>query len=96
MKVLIGVIDLHIPAAQSLKEKRSVVTSLVRRIDQLHGVGAAEVGHQESWQRTTIGVTVVGDSPAQVTRLMDKIERDVWSRPDVDVLDITTDWWEES
>ncbi len=95
MFVLIVSIELHIPAAQSLKEKRSVVSSVVRKLDRLEGVGVAEVGHQNTWQRAGLGVSVVGDSVTHLGEVADSIERYIWSRPEVDVLDITRHWWED-
>lgn len=94
MQVLVAEIDIHIPSARSLKEKRSVVTSIVRNLDQMHGVAASEVDHLEVWQRATIGAAVVGGEPGHVQTVMDRVDRYVWSRPEVEVLDIVTSWWE--
>lgn len=95
MHVLIARIDLHIPAARSLKAKRSVVLSLVRLIDQMHGVACAEVAHQDLWQRSVIGVSVVGGTVGQITNVMHAVERLIWSRTEVEVLDIHRSWWED-
>lgn len=94
MHVLVAEIELHVRSAQSLKEKRSVITSIVRNLDQLHGVAAAEVDHVELWQRAGLGVTAVGGSPSQVEALMDSVERYVWSRTEIDVVQFETSWWE--
>ncbi len=95
MHVLVATIELHVPAARSLKAKRSVVLSLVRLIDQMHGVACAEVDHQNLWQRAVLGVSAVGGTVGQVTNVMDAVERLVWSRAEVEVLDIHRSWWEE-
>ncbi len=95
MYVLVATIELHIPAARSLKAKRSVVSSLVTLIDQMRGAGCAEVDHQDLWQRSALGVTVVGGTVGQVTNVMDAVERLVWSRAEVEVLDIHRSWWED-
>ena len=95
MHVLVATIDLHLPAARSLKAKRSTILSLVRLVDQMHGVACAEVDHQDLWQRSSLGVSVVGGSVGQVTTVMDAVERLVWSRSEVDVLDIHRSWWED-
>jgi uncharacterized protein YlxP (DUF503 family) len=50
---------LEILAAQSLKEKRSVVKSLKDRLHDRFNVSAAETGHQDLWQRSEITVCVV-------------------------------------
>jgi len=94
MHVLVAEIELHVRSAQSLKEKRSVVTSIVRNLDQMHGVAAAEVDHLDLWQRSGLGVTVVAGSPGQAEDLMDAAERHVWSRTEIDVLRFDRSWWE--
>lgn len=94
MHVLVAEIDIHLPAAGSLKEKRSVVTSIVRNLDQMHGVAAAEVGHQDVWQRAALGTTVVGGEVGHVRSTMDAVERYVWSRTEIEVLEFRRSWWE--
>ncbi len=94
MFVLVAEIDVRVSSSQSLKEKRSVVTSMVRHIDQLHGVAAAEVGYLDDHQRSLIGSSTVGGTVAHVSGVVDSIERYVWSRPEIEVLDIHRSWWE--
>lgn len=95
MFVLVAEIDIHLPSAGSLKEKRSVVTSIVRNLDQMHGVAASEVDHLDVWQRSLIGAAVVGGEVSHVESVMDGIDRYVWSRPEIEVLEIRRSWWEE-
>ncbi len=95
MHVLVLRAELHLPAAQSLKDKRQVLSSIVRHLDQMSGVGAAEVDHQELWQRTAIGVTAVGNTASRVEQAMDGVERYVWSRTEIEVVDLARSWWEE-
>jgi uncharacterized protein YlxP (DUF503 family) len=95
MQVLVLRADLHIPAARSLKDKRSSVTPVVRHLDRLTGVGASEVGYQDKWQRTALGVSVIGGTVSVVERTMDDVERYLWSRPDVEVIELARSWWEE-
>ena len=84
--------ELHLPAARSLKAKRSIVQSIVRTLDGWTGIGAAEVDHQELWQRTTIAIAIVGGAVSYIEERADAVERHIWSRPDVEVLDITWSW----
>lgn len=95
MHVLTLRAEIHLPSASSLKAKRSVLLSMVRHLDQLPGVAAAEVDHHDVWQRAAIGVAVVGNSVGHVEQMMDSIERYVWSRTEIDVVDLTRSWWEE-
>lgn len=95
MHVLILRADLHLPASQSLKAKRSVVTPMLRHIDAQTGVAAAEVDYLDKWQRTVLGVSAVGGGVSHLEQTMDEVERYLWGRPDVEVLDITRSWWDE-
>ena len=95
MHVLILRADLHLPATQSLKAKRSVVTPMIRHIDQLSGVAAAEVDFADKWHRTALGISVVGNAIGHLEQVMDDIERYLWSRPDTEVLELARSWWDE-
>ena len=92
LHVLVASVELHIPTAASLKAKRSALVPVIRHIDRRSGVGAAEVGYNDKWQRARIGVSVVGASVTRLEEEMDAIERYLWSRPDVEVVDVTRTW----
>ena len=94
MYVLACRIELHLPVAQSLKEKRAVLRPMIERMRNKHGLAVAEVDHQEKWQRAVLGVAAVGPSVRQASELIDQAERLVWSRPDVDVLAAERQWLE--
>jgi uncharacterized protein YlxP (DUF503 family) len=47
---------LHLPESGSLKSKRRVVSSLVRRLRAEFGVAAAEVGELDRWQLAELAV----------------------------------------
>ena len=71
--------DILINGAFNLKEKRSYVKSLVGKIRNKFSVSVAEVDHQDLWQRTQIGVAVVGANSAIVNSVIDKITEFVYS-----------------
>jgi uncharacterized protein YlxP (DUF503 family) len=66
-------IELHIPDAGSLKEKRAVVRSLRERLVNRLKVSAAEVDHLDLWQRAVIGVAVVSGDRRTVDQIMSKV-----------------------
>jgi len=68
-------IELHIPAATSLKDKRSVVRGLKDRIRQRAQAAVAEVDHQDLWQRAALGVAVVSGESHQVDELLQTVRR---------------------
>jgi len=87
-------IELRIDAATSLKAKRTVVRHLVDTARQRYGVAAAEVGHQDLWQRSELGFAAVGSSARHVEDVLDNVERFVWSHPEVTVLSAGRHWVE--
>ena len=55
-------LEIHIPDARSLKDKRQVLRSLKDRLRGHFNVAVAELDHQDTWQRSLIGVvTLSGD-----------------------------------
>ena len=55
-------LEIHIPDAQSLKDKRQVLRSLKDRLRAHYNVAVAELEHQELWQRSRVGVvSISGD-----------------------------------
>ena len=60
----IGVLtlEINVPEAHSLKEKRHVVRGLKDRLRSRFNVSVAEIDGQDSWQRAVVAaVTVSGD-----------------------------------
>jgi uncharacterized protein YlxP (DUF503 family) len=65
MEMPIGLLtlEIHILDAQSLKDKRQVLRSLKDRLRAHFNVAVAELAHQETWQRSRVGVvSISGDS----------------------------------
>ncbi len=83
-------IELHVPAAQSLKDKRQVVRSLKQRIRDRVGAAVAEVDHHDLWQRTAIGLAVVAADGARVREQLADVRRLVDHTFEAQVLD-----WQE-
>ena len=68
-------LTLHIPGAQSLKEKRAVVRSLVERLRSRKQLSAAEVGLQDRLQAAEVGFAVVSGDASTARRLADEARR---------------------
>ncbi|MDP9070982.1 MAG: DUF503 domain-containing protein [Actinomycetota bacterium] len=79
-------VDLHIPTSHSLKEKRAVVKPILEGARRRFQVAAAEVEFQGKWQRTTLGFAAVGAESDHLTTVLQRVERFVWSFPEVEVL----------
>jgi uncharacterized protein YlxP (DUF503 family) len=64
-------LDVHIPEAHSLKDKRMVVRRLKDRLRSNFNVAVAEVEHQELWQRSQISVVTVGSDDSSVRQTLE-------------------------
>jgi uncharacterized protein YlxP (DUF503 family) len=73
-------IEILIYEANSLKEKRHVVKSLIERIKSKFNASVAEVGYNELWNRSMLGIAVVSNNKkmcdASITRIISFIDND--------------------
>ncbi len=88
-------VELHLPQSRSLKAKRAEVRPILDGVRAKYRISAAEVDHQDTWQRAALGFAVVSSSGTQVTEVLDEVERYVWSRPGIEVLDADRAWMED-
>jgi uncharacterized protein YlxP (DUF503 family) len=75
MVVGTGLIDLRISGCNSLKEKRSVLSRILRRTQNEFNVSIAEVGDNDQWKRARIGFAVVGNDKPYINAKVDHILR---------------------
>ncbi|MBT2491139.1 DUF503 domain-containing protein [Streptomyces sp. ISL-96] len=80
--------DLLLGDVRSLKEKRSVVRPLVAELQRKFAVSVAEVGDQDVYRRVRIGVAVVSGETGHLTDVLDRCERMVAARPEVELLSV--------
>ena len=64
-------VQLHVPEAQSLKDKRSAVKRLKAQMRGKFNVAVAEVGGQGTWQRAVIGISTVAQDAATVRKRLE-------------------------
>jgi uncharacterized protein len=79
--VTVGIctIEIFLPAARSLKDKRQVVKSLIQRMRNRHNVAVAEVDHQDLWQRSTIALAAVASSQKPIDAMFQAILNEIES-----------------
>ena len=66
-------VDMHVPRAQSLKDKRSVLRSLKDQLRARFNIAVAEVDPTEKWQRATVGISTVGEDRARVQGVLTQV-----------------------
>jgi uncharacterized protein YlxP (DUF503 family) len=87
-------VEVRLPMAHSLKEKRAVVKPILEGARHRFAVAGAEVGEHERWQRADLGFAAVGASEGHVAEILDRVERFVWSFPEIEVLEAQRHWLE--
>jgi uncharacterized protein YlxP (DUF503 family) len=68
-------VHLFFPESGSLKSKRAELNSVKAHLRQRMGATVAEVGHQDSWQRSTLAVALCGGSAGRCQDAADGICR---------------------
>ncbi len=91
--MVVGIVrvELHLPGAHSLKDKRQVVRSMKERIRERVHASVAEVEFQELWQRAALGIAVVATDGGQVREMLQSARHIVDQYLQAQVLD-----WQET
>jgi len=82
--------DLHLPYANSLKDKRHIVQSLKDRLKTRLNLSVAEVDFQDTWQRCRLAAAWVGIDAAARQKIQVEVDKIVSSRDDVNITNMQT------
>lgn len=85
-------VELAIPDAFSLKDKRRVIQSLKDRIAHAHNVSVAEVGALDEHRRSLLAFAMVGNETRYVESMLSKLVDLVRTVPQVSLIDYQTDF----
>jgi uncharacterized protein len=69
-------IDLHMPGARSLKDKRMLLRRVKDRLAKFN-VAVAEIEHHDLWQRARLGVVAIGTTDAHVDQELGAVVREI-------------------
>ncbi len=75
MPVSVINVEIHLPGARSLKEKRKIVKSLKDKIHSRLRVSIAETGFHDLHQRAEIGIAAVAPDGAHLSRITEQVRR---------------------
>ena len=85
-------VEVHYPGAQSLKEKRFALQSVLDRVRRRFNVSAAEVEHQDMWQKSVLAVTNVNTSRAGADGVLASVVNLLEGEPELQVTGIQTEY----
>ena len=87
--MLIGTIqiELFLPGAGSLKEKRFVLKSIKAKIRNLFNVSVAEVDFLDKWQRSVLGIACVSNNRRFIDETLSKVVGIVSKEDRIEIID---------
>ena len=85
-------IELRIPWARSLKDKRSAVRGLKDRLRSRFNASVAEVTYQDKWQRAVIAVCILNSDRRQLESDMARVRQLCEAARDVQIADMHQQW----
>jgi uncharacterized protein YlxP (DUF503 family) len=88
MKVLAVELYLRLFDSYSLKDKRSVVKSILDKMHQRYNVSIAEVAEQDMLNQAVIGLAVVNSSSLLCRQIVDKIIEEIEANYPVEIYQI--------
>ena len=73
--MIIGVMsaNLHLQGIGSLKEKRSIVKSVIGRLQSRFNVSISEVDHNDSKEVATLGISIVGNDKSFIESQLEAV-----------------------
>ena len=90
--VLLLRMELVIPGARSLKEKRGPLKSLKERIRSRFNVSIAEVAYRDKWQRALLAASMVGSERRHLETEAARLRQLVEETPDIQPARIDMEW----
>ena len=76
MPVGLLILNIHLPDAHSLKEKRFTVRKIQDRLRARFNVAVAELDHQDLWQRAQVGIVSVASDRSVVEKILRSAEEE--------------------
>ena len=84
--------ELHLPACQSLKDKRTIVKSLKDRLHHRFNVSVAETAHQDLWQRTELTAAVVSTDRRHAESVLREVDQMVAGADGARIMDTSSSY----
>ena len=85
-------IELMIPWAQSLKDKRRAVRGLKERLRSRFNASVSEVALHDKWQRAMIAVCIVDGDRRRVESIMTQVRQTAEAAQDIQITGIYQEW----
>lgn len=74
--------------AYSLKDKRSVMKSMTKRMHNKYNISISEVGKLDKLNQGMIGIAIVGNDSVFCQKVFDQVLKEIEASYDIDMFDI--------
>ena len=85
-------IELLIPSARSLKDKRSAVRSLKDRLRSRFNASVAEIAYHDKWQRAVIAACILGNDKRHLESDMTRVRQLCEEAQEIQITDMHLQW----
>jgi len=87
MVVGLCTLELYIGEADSLKDKRRVLKSILDRVRGRFNVSIAEIGQQDLWQRATIAFACISNDSGHTNQVINNVVKFIEKQNQAQVTD---------
>lgn len=92
MHILFIKLDLNIPLAHSLKDKRRQIKSLKDRLSSRFNASVAEIDALDSWQQAVIGICIISNDRSYLDKQYSLIETTVLEYTELELISAEREW----
>jgi hypothetical protein len=89
---LVLAVECRIHHAQSLKQKRAAIKSVIERLRARLNASVAEVGYLDEWQHSLIGIAMVSNNRRYLQQQSDLVEQLLLEATDIEIIHIESHW----
>ena len=93
MHILFIKLDLNIPLAHSLKDKRSQIKSLKDRLSSRFNASIAEIDALDNWQQAVIGICIISNDRSYLDKQYSLIESMVLEYTQLELVSAEREWF---
>lgn len=91
IRVAILTLEIYIPGKTSLKAKRQVTKSLIQRLRNRYNISVTEIGNQDLWQKSELGIAAVCFNGAGADSITGRIINFIEEENGIEIISTSTE-----
>lgn len=85
-------VELFIPMAHSLKEKRKQVKGLKERLMSRFNASVSEIAYLDEWQRSVLGISMISNDKRYLEKQFSSIKKMILEARQVEIINTEIEW----